>query len=182
MTITNRPRTNSSAPGHQGRSGRQRPPVPKVADIVRAVTDGEPAVRITAYDGSAVGPADAPIGLHVVSERGLSYLLTAPGDLGMARAYVSGDLEVRGVHPGDPYEALRQLTDGLKMRLPAPGEALRLVRGLGWERLRPRRRRPSRRGGARSRDCGTPRAATPRRFITTTTCRTRSTSRCSARQ
>jgi cyclopropane-fatty-acyl-phospholipid synthase len=136
MTITNRPRSrySNSVPGQPR---RQRPPVPKVAEIVRAVTTGEPAVRITAYDGSAVGPADAPIGLHLASERGLSYLLTAPGDLGMARAYVTGDLEVRGVHPGDPYEALRGLADGLSLRLPSATEALRLVRGLGWERLRP---------------------------------------------
>ena len=68
-----------------------------VADVVRAVTDGEPAVRVTGYDGSAIGPADAPVTVHVGSERGLSYLLTAPGELGMARAYVAGDLVVDGV-------------------------------------------------------------------------------------
>jgi cyclopropane-fatty-acyl-phospholipid synthase len=108
-----------------------------VADVVRAVTNGEPAVRITAFDGSAVGPGDAGICLHVASERGLSYLLTAPGDLGMARAYITGDLELQGVHPGDPYEALRLLEDSLRLRLPSPAEALTLIRGLGWQRLRP---------------------------------------------
>ncbi|WP_433218647.1 class I SAM-dependent methyltransferase [Dactylosporangium sp. CS-047395] len=134
MTSTYRStNTQGSVPGQP----RRRPPVPKVADIVRAVTASEPKVRITAYDGSAIGPADAAITLNVASERGLSYLLTAPGDLGMARAYVTGDLEVGGVHPGDPYEALRQLATGLQLRIPAAGEALRLVRGLGWERLRP---------------------------------------------
>jgi cyclopropane-fatty-acyl-phospholipid synthase len=110
---------------------------PTVADVVRAVTEGEPAVRITAYDGSAVGPADAAVGLHVASPRGLSYVLTAPGELGMARAYIAGDLEVRGAHPGDPYEALRLFRDGVKLRLPSPRTALALVRGLGWQRLRP---------------------------------------------
>ena len=44
-------------------------------------------------------------GWTCATERGLSYLLTAPGDLGFARAYVSGDLVVEGVHPGDPYDA-----------------------------------------------------------------------------
>jgi cyclopropane-fatty-acyl-phospholipid synthase len=110
---------------------------PTVADVVRAVTSGEPAVRITAYDGSAVGPADAPVSLHLVSERGLSYLLTAPGELGMARAYVAGDLTLAGVHPGDPYDALRLLREGLRLRVPSPRVAFGLVRGLGWERLRP---------------------------------------------
>lgn len=113
-----------------------------VADVVRAVTDGPPPVRITAYDGSAVGPADAGIGLHVRSERGLSYLLTAPGSLGLARAYVSGDLELTGVHPGDPYEALRLLQDELRLRRPSMTEALNLVRGLGWARLLPPPRPP----------------------------------------
>ena len=51
-------------------------------------------------------PADAEVGLELVNQRGLSYLLTAPGDLGMARAYVAGDLRLHGVHPGDPYDAL----------------------------------------------------------------------------
>jgi cyclopropane-fatty-acyl-phospholipid synthase len=99
--------------------------------------DGEPAVRITAYDGSAIGPADGSVGLHVASPRGLSYVLTAPGELGMARAYVAGDLEVRGAHPGDPYDALRLFRDSVRLRLPSPRTALALVRGLGWERLRP---------------------------------------------
>ncbi|ASW53391.1 class I SAM-dependent methyltransferase [Plantactinospora sp. KBS50] len=115
----------------------RRTGAPTVATIIRAVTRGELPVRISAYDGSDVGPADAAIGLHIRTERGLSYLLTAPGDLGLARAYVSGDLEVRGVHPGDPYEALRALGTGVRFKAPAMGEALSLVRGLGWERLRP---------------------------------------------
>jgi cyclopropane-fatty-acyl-phospholipid synthase len=132
MTTTNR---RPTAVGNQ--SHHQRPPVPAVADVVRAVTSSEPGIRITAYDGSAIGSRDAGIELHVASERGLSYLLTAPGDLGMVRAYVSGDLELRGTHPGDPYEMLRLLADTLRLRLPAPREVLALVRGLGWERLRP---------------------------------------------
>ncbi|MDT4988479.1 MAG: cyclopropane-fatty-acyl-phospholipid synthase [Micromonosporaceae bacterium] len=132
MSITNRQR---ATPPRQIR--RHPAGVPTVADVVRAVTDGTPAVLVTAYDGSAVGPRDAGICLHVASERGLSYLLTAPGDLGMARAYVTGDLELHGVHPGDPYEVLRLLKDTLRLRLPAPADALALVRGLGWERLRP---------------------------------------------
>jgi cyclopropane-fatty-acyl-phospholipid synthase len=111
--------------------------VPTVADVIRTVTRGEPGLRITAYDGSAVGPAESQYSLHLANERGLSYILTAPGDLGMARAYVSGDLEVDGAHPGDPYEIVTRLRDTLRLRVPPPREALALVRGLGWERLLP---------------------------------------------
>ena len=56
-------------------------------------------VRFTAYDGSATGPEDSAYRLHLATERGLTYLLTAPGDLGFSRAYVAGDLELHGDAP-----------------------------------------------------------------------------------
>ena len=93
-----------------------------VASLLR---DGMP-VRLEAYDGSSAGPPDADITLELLTERGLAYLLTAPGDLGMARAYVSGDLRVHGVHPGDPYDAMRLLQNHLRFRAPSPAEALGL--------------------------------------------------------
>ncbi|WFE60267.1 class I SAM-dependent methyltransferase [Micromonospora sp. WMMD712] len=135
MSLIDREQGAADVPSVPPAGGRRA--TPTVADVVRAVTAGALPVRITGYDGSAVGPADAGITLAVRSERGLSYLLTAPGDLGMARAYVSGDLELGGVHPGDPYEALRVLKDELKLRAPSLAEGLALVRGLGWERLLP---------------------------------------------
>ncbi|TDC46159.1 methyltransferase domain-containing protein [Micromonospora sp. KC207] len=135
MSLIDREQGAADVPSVPPAGGRR--PTPTVADVVRAVTAGALPVRITGYDGSAVGPADAGITLDVRSERGLSYLLTAPGDLGMARAYVSGDLELGGVHPGDPYEALRLLKDELRLRPPSLAEGLALVRGLGRERLMP---------------------------------------------
>jgi cyclopropane-fatty-acyl-phospholipid synthase len=98
--------------------------------IDRLMYHGMP-FRFTAYDGSATGPEDSAIHLHLKNERGLSYLLTAPGDLGMARAYVSGDIEVKGVHAGDPYDAMVHLMNHLRFRVPTPSEALELIRGLG---------------------------------------------------
>ncbi|MEG3632196.1 class I SAM-dependent methyltransferase [Micromonospora palythoicola] len=134
MSLTDRSQGAAGAPAPPPPGGRRRGST--VADIVRAVTSGPLPVRVTAYDGSALGPADAGITLSIRSERGLSYLLTAPGDLGMARAYVSGDLAIEGVHPGDPYDALRVLA-GVRMRAPALADGLALVRELGWERLLP---------------------------------------------
>lgn len=96
----------------------------------------EPPVRFTAYDGSAFGDPDAPITLELRSERGLRYLATAPGDLGLARAYVSGDLMLHGAHPGDPYAALVQLGNW-RFRRPTPQEAVRFVREMGWRNLLP---------------------------------------------
>jgi cyclopropane-fatty-acyl-phospholipid synthase len=102
----------------------------------RLMSSGMP-FRFTAYDGSSAGPEDARIRLHLRNQRGLSYILTAPGDLGMARAYVSGDLELEGVHPGDPYDAMVMVMRHLKFRVPAPAEALRIVRSLGFSHLKP---------------------------------------------
>ena len=91
----------------------------------------------SAYDGSSVGTGEVDITLHLKTRRGLAYLLTAPGDLGLARAYVMGDLDIDGVHPGDPYDALVLLYRNLKFRAPTPAEALQIVRGLGWSNLKP---------------------------------------------
>jgi cyclopropane-fatty-acyl-phospholipid synthase len=94
-------------------------------------------LRFTAYDGSATGPEDSPYEIHLATERGLNYILTAPGDLGFGRAYVAGDLEIRGVHPGDPYEAFRLIASKLRFRRPSPVEAVTLLRSLGISHLRP---------------------------------------------
>ncbi|MFJ6572006.1 class I SAM-dependent methyltransferase [Streptomyces sp. NPDC091292] len=58
-------------------------------------------VRIRAWDGSEAGPPDGPT-LVVRHRRALRRLLWKPGELGLARAWVSGDIDV----DGDLYEAL----------------------------------------------------------------------------
>jgi cyclopropane-fatty-acyl-phospholipid synthase len=111
-----------------------------IADAFTELLLGEIPFRFTAYDGSSAGPEDSEYGLNLLNERGLSYLLSAPGDLGLARAYVAGDLEVIGAHPGDPYEALMAIKGGaagLKFRIPSPVEALGLVRAVGLSHLKP---------------------------------------------
>ncbi|WP_328585071.1 cyclopropane-fatty-acyl-phospholipid synthase family protein [Streptomyces sp. NBC_00370] len=61
-------------------------------------------VRIRAWDGSESGPPDAPI-LVIRSRRALRRLLWKPGELGLARAWVAGELDV----DGDLYAALELL-------------------------------------------------------------------------
>ena len=108
-----------------------------IADAFQQVLDGPLPLRFTAYDGSASGPEDAPFGMNLKNERGLAFLMTAPGDLGLGRAYVSGDLEVTGIHPGDPYEGLKALQVGLRLKVPSAADALRLATGLGISHLKP---------------------------------------------
>lgn len=52
-------------------------------------------VRLRAWDGSTAGPPDAPA-LVVRNRRALRRLLWKPGELGLARAWVAGDLGVDG--------------------------------------------------------------------------------------
>jgi cyclopropane-fatty-acyl-phospholipid synthase len=108
-----------------------------IAAAIESLTVAGLPVRLSAFDGSSAGPPSAEIGLRLVSERGLSYLLTAPGDLGMSRAYVAGDLVIEGVHPGDPYDALVLLQDRLRFRRPGPGEIVAILRSLGLSHLIP---------------------------------------------
>jgi cyclopropane-fatty-acyl-phospholipid synthase len=63
---------------------------PVLAEVVGA---GRP-IAIAAYDGSTAGPADPVSRIIVRDHRALRYVATAPSDLGMARAYVSGSLDV----------------------------------------------------------------------------------------
>ncbi|MBF6357945.1 class I SAM-dependent methyltransferase [Nocardia higoensis] len=107
-----------------------------IAEIFDTLIEGTSPIRLTAYDGSSTGPADSPYTLHLATPRGINYLATAPGDLGMARAYISGDMTVTGVHPGDPYDALKALQD-LRFRRPSALALVTIARSLGWERLKP---------------------------------------------
>jgi cyclopropane fatty-acyl-phospholipid synthase-like methyltransferase len=98
---------------------------------------GRHPLKFTAYDGSSAGTEDAELGLDLRTSRGATYLATAPGELGLARAYVSGDLETYGVHPGDPYELLRTLTDRVQFKRPSPLVLANVVRSIGVEHLLP---------------------------------------------
>ena len=108
-----------------------------LAEIFETLLAGPAPIRFTAYDGSSYGPEDAKVGLDLKNERGLAYMVTAPGDLGMARAYVAGDLDVTGVHPGDPYDGMLVLLRSMRFRRPSPTEALNLLRSIGLSQMLP---------------------------------------------
>lgn len=109
-----------------------------LAEILAIFTEGgQQPLKFTAYDGSSAGPDDAVLGLDLLTPRGTTYLATAPGELGLARAYISGDLEARGVHPGDPYPLLKALADKLDFKRPSPLVLANIVRSIGLERLVP---------------------------------------------
>ncbi|WP_445169301.1 class I SAM-dependent methyltransferase [Mycolicibacterium sp. Dal123E01] len=66
----------------------------RLESLVGTTLDIKLPVRIRAWDGSEAGPA-GPV-LVIRSRRALRRLVWAPGELGLARAYVTGDLDVDG--------------------------------------------------------------------------------------
>lgn len=84
---------------------------PRLKSLLEQLLGDPVPVRIRAWDGSEAGPPGAPV-LVVRNRRALRRLLWKPGELGLVRAWVSGDLGIEG----DLYTALG------------------LLAGLIWER------------------------------------------------
>lgn len=84
-----------------------------VAARVDAVTSpllgGTLPVRLRAWDGSLSGPAGAPT-VHLASPDALRRLLARPGELGLAQAYVTGEIDVEG----DLLEGLRRVWQAVR--------------------------------------------------------------------
>lgn len=83
----------------------------RLKSLLEQLLGSELPVRIRAWDGSQAGPPGAPA-LVVRNRRAVRRLLWKPGELGLARAWVAGDLEIEGDFYG----------------------ALALLSGLVWER------------------------------------------------
>jgi cyclopropane-fatty-acyl-phospholipid synthase len=103
-----------------------------LAAAIAGFLGNEIPIGIECYDGSRLGPSDSATRLVVRSPNALRYVLTGPGEIGFARAYVSGELDVEG----DIFEALA-LRDNLPDVKVTPREWLLLARAAGVEALRP---------------------------------------------
>ncbi|MDO8308614.1 MAG: class I SAM-dependent methyltransferase [Actinomycetota bacterium] len=77
----------------------------RLADAFSMIVPAERGVGFRAYDGSSSGPQDPEVLMEVRSPRAVHYLASSPNQLGLARAYVSGDLEIIG----DAYTTLSRL-------------------------------------------------------------------------
>lgn len=88
-------------------------------------------VRFVFWDGSELGPEDGPGTVILRSPKAVSRLLWAPSELGIARAFVAGDLDTEG----DAYETLRLLNAAgngdFRANPRLLKNALRAAQGLG---------------------------------------------------
>jgi cyclopropane-fatty-acyl-phospholipid synthase len=92
-----------------------------IRPLVTALLGWPLPVRLELFDGSGLGPEGAPGTVWVRSPDALRRLVWAPGELGLARAFVSGDLEIEG----DVFEVLRRLQGASRPDL----------RFMGWKGL-----------------------------------------------
>ncbi|WP_186782675.1 class I SAM-dependent methyltransferase [Streptomyces sp. CBG33] len=101
----------------------------RMTEPLEEITGGPVPFRLRAWDGSESGPADPSGTLPVVvvrHRRALRRLLWAPGELGLAQAYISGDLDV----DGDLGQALRALWSAAPRDLPGPPGPRQLLRAV----------------------------------------------------
>ncbi len=111
------------------------PPAPAATGIaaqleglVAPLFGGELPFRLRAWDGSEAGPAGTPVAI-LRSPAALRRLLWSPGELGLAQAYVTGELEVEG----DLQAALESVwatvrERGLSGRRPGPRQLVKAAR------------------------------------------------------
>ena len=119
MVIREAPRRDGSVRAGGERSPSGGPPrsvADALAPVLTALIGPDANVRITFWDGSALGPDGAVGTLAVHSPDALRRIVWAPGELGVARAFVAGEISVEG----DIFEVLTALRDA------APGELRRV--------------------------------------------------------
>src|SRR6202522_741537 len=101
-----------------------------LAEIFEAIAGPDAPVEFQAYDGSSAGAPGSPIKITVRSPVAVSYLAQAPGALGLARAYVSGHLDVEG----DMITALSRLSKAQDSQI-SWADRLKLLQSLGGPKV-----------------------------------------------
>src|SRR5258708_33020285 len=106
-----------------------------LAEVFERVAGHDAGVEFVAFDGSRAGSPGSPgVTVTVRNPVAVSYLAQAPGALGLARAFVSGHLDV----DGDMYTALARLATAQRIDL-SWAERLSILNSLGGPKLLLRR-------------------------------------------
>ncbi|MBM3666859.1 MAG: class I SAM-dependent methyltransferase [Actinobacteria bacterium] len=103
----------------------------KLAEVFRCLISEQAPIAFRGYDGSSAGPADVEATMEIRSPEAVAFIATAPSDLGLARAYVSGALEVHG----DLHAFLHSMLRDGRHDIPR-SERLAILRGIGLRSLR----------------------------------------------
>ena len=101
-----------------------------LAEVFERVAGPGTPLEFQAYDGSTAGERGNGIRVVIRSPAAVSYLAQAPGELGLARAYVAGHLDVHG----DMYTALTRMAQAQSGTFAWP-QRLRILRDLGGMKI-----------------------------------------------
>ena len=112
----------------------------QIVDLISPLFGGLVPLRVRAWDGSVAGPDDAPT-VVVNDPAALRRLIYRPGELGLAQAYVTGEIDVEG----DLLDGFRRVWRAAREQDASPRlspstvvAGLRTARGLGllqWSSL-----------------------------------------------
>ena len=125
MAVTSERRyAGSRAPREARREDRprraSRPVAGVVAPLFELLFPDGPPLRFVFWDGSALGPGNELGTVHFRSPDVLKRMLWSPNELGIARAYVVGEIEIEG----DLFKALKCLHDNAASTRRIGGRAL----------------------------------------------------------
>jgi len=84
-----------------------------IAEVIGGILGDQIPLRIVAYDGGVFEPPHPVATLEIRSPSALTRILSRPGELGISRAYVAGDLDISG----DIYSVLDLDVSMSKLRL-----------------------------------------------------------------
>jgi len=128
--LISRPRLLGSGQPRAGEPDPGAGVAPAVAPLLNHLFGGPPPLRFEFWDGSSLGPGGGD-SLHVRSPDAVRRLLWSPGELGLARAFVMGDLGFEG----DIFEMLAVLHAASPARSHVgsrlPWQTLQAARRLG---------------------------------------------------
>ncbi len=150
--------------------GQRADAASNVAAVVQPLLDvyfaGGPPVRFSFWDGSTAGPESTPGCVVVHSPTALTRMLWSPNELGMARAFVAGDIDIDGDFYGVLKALRRNATVTAKAQPTRSNERLQR-RHCAWAPLARRRNAPTKRCAFRAGVI--PNSVTPPPSGTTTT-------------
>ena len=104
----------------------------EIASFVVDALGGTASFYIEAFDGSTAGSPDLPLRVRIVRKEGLVRVLTRPGELGLARAYVAGDIDLDG-----DLDALFDLQAPSLRQMVRPAMISEVFKELGGDLLSP---------------------------------------------
>lgn len=108
-----------------------------VGQMVELFVEPGAPIYVKAFDGSTYGSEDAPVTLVIRNSRAIYYLVNAPGELGLARAYLQGDIDSPQLDPGDPYALFGKLVDVKPyLRTPNPAQLAKALASVASHGIR----------------------------------------------